>query len=173
MQEDISRHTKYSVKEPYPEPKVQGKNICYANLLLEDYAGMISEFTAISLYVYQHISAEEKYEDYAKLIIGVSISEMKHLELLGETIKLLGVSPVYTNSVCPCNKLWTAEYVNYNNCIKDMLLEDIKSEEKAIDQYKAHICLIKDKYIRKLLERIIMDEKLHLKYFKETYEKYF
>jgi Mn-containing catalase len=170
MPGDISKHTKYSVDLPYPEVKVEQKNIYYANILLQDYAGEVSEFTAVSLYIYQHFVSDERYKDYAKVIGDISIAEMKHLELLGETIKLLGVKPIFTSSVCPCGQMWTANYVNFDTCIKEMLLEDIRAETKAIESYEKHLCLINDKYIKKLLERIILDEKLHLKIFKELYK---
>lgn len=172
MPGDISKHSKYSVDVPYPKAKVEQKNMHYANILLEDYAGAVSEFTAISLYIYQHFVSEDRYKDYAEAIGGISIVEMKHLELLAETIKLLGVKPVFINSICPCGQMWTANYVNFDTYIKGMLLEDIKSETKAIESYEKHLCLINDKYIRKLLERIILDEKLHLNIFKKLYKKY-
>ncbi|WP_123053768.1 ferritin-like domain-containing protein [Clostridium sp. JN-1] len=171
MPGDISKNTKFMAKKSYPEPKVEGKNIFYANLLLQDYAGMVSEFTAVSLYVYQHIVSEDEYADYSYLIGKISIVEMKHLDLLGDTIRLLGTAPIYTNSVYPCNKLWTAAYVNFDCRIENMIREDIKSECAAIEQYNKHICMINDTYIRKLLKRIVMDEEIHLKYLKKFYEK--
>lgn len=89
MPGDISKHTKYIANLPYPEPRVESPNVQYANILLRDYSGAVSEFTAVNLYVYQHFVSDEEYEDYAELIGGISMAEMKHLELLGETIKLL------------------------------------------------------------------------------------
>lgn len=172
MPGDISKHTKYIVDLPYPEPRIERPNVQYANLLLEDYAGAVSEFTAINLYVYQHIVSEGKFDDYAELIGGVSMAEMKHLELLGETIKLLGVKPIYVSSACPLGQLWTPAYVNFTTYIKKMLKEDIEAESKAIETYKYHISIIKDKYIRQLLERIILDEELHLKLFYDMFKKY-
>lgn len=172
MSEDLTRYNKFSVASHYPELKVECKNINYANLLLQDYAGSVSELTAVNLYIFQNISSMNEFKDYSKFIKNIAIVEMKHLHLLGETIKLLGVKPVYTNSLCPCGQFWTGAYVNYTNRILDMLLEDIKSEKQAIINYEKHICLIKDRYIRKLLARIIEDEKLHLKLFKEMYTKY-
>ncbi|MBV7274943.1 ferritin-like domain-containing protein [Clostridium thailandense] len=172
MPEDLTRHNSFSANSHYPEPKIECKNINYANILLQDYAGTVSELTASCLYVFQHIVSEDRYKDYSKLIKGISIVEMKHLHLLGETIKLLGVKPVYTNSVYPCGQLWSAAYVNYTDRILDMILEDIKSEKQAIRNYEKDMCLINDKYIRKLLERIIEDEKVHLKLFKEMYKEY-
>lgn len=172
MPGDISKHTKYSAKLPYPEPRVERQNLEYANILLKDYAGKVSEFTAVSLYSYQHFVSEGKYKDYAELIGGVAVVEMKHLELLGETIKLEGIKPMYINSACPPGRPWNAMYVNYATFIKEMLMEDIKSEEKAIENYKYHMSLIKDKYIRKMIERIIMDEELHVKLFTKELQKY-
>lgn len=172
MPGDISKHTKYIVKLPYPEPRVEKQSVHYANILLKDYAGAVSEFTAINLYLYQHFMSVKEYEDYAELIGGVSMSEMKHLELLGETIKLLGVKPIYIDNACPPGRLWTPGYVNFTTIIKEMLMEDIQSESKAIENYRYHITLIEDSYIRELLERIILDEKLHLQLFNDIYKKY-
>lgn len=172
MPGDISMHTKYIVNLPYPKPMIETQNMQYANILFKDYAGVVSEFTAVSLYVYQHFVSEGEYNDYAKLIGGISMAEMKHLELLGKTIKLLGVKPIYIDNACPPGKFWTPRYVNFTTFIKEMLTEDIQSEQKAIKNYRYHITLIQDRYIKKLLERIILDEEFHLKLFKELYKKY-
>lgn len=171
MPGDISKHTKFSAKLPYPEPQVERQNIQYANILLKDYAGKVSEFTAVSLYSYQHFVSDGQYKDYAELIGGVAVVEMKHLELLGETIKLEGIKPMYINNVCPPGKFWNPIYVNYTTFIKEMIMEDIKSEEKAIKNYKYHMSLIKDEYIRKLIERIILDEEIHVKLFTKELQK--
>ena len=48
-----------------------------------------------------------------------------------------------------------------------MLKIDIFSEESAIKTYTEHKKIIKDKYIREMLSRIILDEKRHLEIFKE------
>lgn len=172
MPENTSEHTKYALNLPYPEPMVEKRSLQYANILLKDYAGQVSEFTAVSLYIYQHFVSEGQYKDYAELIGGISIAEMKHLELIGETIKLLGVKPIYISNACPPGKLWTPLYVNFITSLREMLREDIESEKSAIENYKYHITLIQDNYIKRMLERIILDEEYHLKLFTQLYEKY-
>lgn len=172
MPEGISKHTKYAVDLPYPQPMIEMPNIHYANILLKDYAGAVSEFTAISLYIYQHFVSEGQYNRYAELIGGISVVEMKHLELLAETIKLEGIKPMYMDNACPPGRPWSPIYVNYYANIQKMLLEDIKSEQKAIENYRYHLTLIQDEHIRELIERIILDEELHLKLFAQEYEKY-
>lgn len=172
MPDKISKHTKYAVDLPYPEPMIEEPNIEYANLLLKNYAGAVSEFTAINLYVYQHFVSFGQYNDYSALISGISITEMKHLKLLGETVKLEKVKPMYIDNASPHGKLWSPMYINYTTYIKSMLKTDIKSEQMAVENYRYHITLVRDKYIIKLLERIILDEELHLKLFTQEYEKY-
>lgn len=172
MPENISMQPKYNVNLPYPEVKVEGPNVEYANLLLKDYAGAFSELTAITLYVYQHIMGKGSFDDYAQLVNGVAMSEMKHLELLGKSIKLLGVKPIYFNNVWPPGQLWSSSYVNYSTNIVDMLLIDIETEKKAIENFRHHMMMIKDRFIKELLERIILDEELHVKLFNQMLDKY-
>jgi bacterioferritin len=166
------KHVKYFVKAPYPKIKVEEINVNYGDILLEDFAGSVSELTAINLYVFQHIVSEDIFKDYSELIRGIAIVEMKHLDLLGGTIKLLGVKPVYINSFVPNGQLWNASYVDFSDNILDMIAKDIESEEQAIVQYESHINLIHDRYVRRLLERIVMDEELHIRLFNRLYKKY-
>ena len=155
----------------YPEIKVERKNKEYAYYLLEDYAGVTSELTAITLYVYGHIINKETNKELSKTLKGIFISEMHHLEILGSLIKLLGVKPVYktinNNTLTP----WNSNYVNYETDPVKSLLFNIESEVKAIKQYKEHIELIDDIYIKKILERIILDEIEHIKCFNKLLEK--
>ena len=162
-----------ALPEPYPEPKVQGTNIYYASLLLEDYAGTISEMTAINQYIYHHLTFEKKeFEDLAELEECIAIIEMYHLELLGRTIALLGVSPEYLVIDKGKSVYWNASYVYYGKDICDRLDSDIKAEQQAIRQYREHQVLIRDPHIQELLERIIKDEEYHIKLFCQAFERY-
>lgn len=157
---------------PYPEVKVEEKNPYYADLLSEDYAGRTSETTATLLYSYQHFSAFDSNEEFSKIIKEIAIVEMKHLGMLGETIKLLGREPIY--KTCEASRgdcvMWTASNIDYSTRLKEMLEVDIAAESKAIKIYESHKRLIKDKYIKNMLDRIILDEKRHLEIFKSLYE---
>lgn len=153
-------------KLPYPEIKIEEKNEYYANLLFEDYAGKTSETTAIFLYTFQHIIKENKHENIAKILKEISITEMRHLEMLGETISLLGCNPVFKSN---SNNFWNASNVNYSYNLKDMLIIDIVSEQKAINQYIKHKNTINDKYIKNMINRILDDEFDHLECFKYLY----
>ena len=155
------------VDKPYPEVRVERKNIEYAKLLLDDYASEVGEDRAIHQYVYQKF---DKFKDnplFSKTLSQIAMVEMKHLELLGETIKLLGVNPEFRFVDKNTNYLvyWNSSFVDYTTDIVEMLRSDIKIEEEAIRKYKYHISLINDKYIKALLYRIIEDEEVHIKCF--------
>ena len=45
---------------PYPKIEVEEKNSYYAKLLYDDYAGNVSETTAIFLYIYTYINISRK-----------------------------------------------------------------------------------------------------------------
>lgn len=163
----------YQSNKPYPQPMVTSQNEYYAKLLLEDYAGAISETSAVMLYSHQHFTTDKIYPEYADLIHHISIVEMHHLELLGETILLLGNPARFesyqkeTNSNIP----WTSSNLNYANDMKTMLEADISGETQAITQYRQHIEKINDPYIQQLLFRIIEDEIIHLNLFQNLYQK--
>ncbi len=155
----------YCSSEPYPPIQVEGKNLFYANLLLEDYAGLNGELTAITLYSYQNFSLFTAYPHIAEALSKIAMTEMHHLALLGKTIKLLGLNPFYKYPQYGKYHNWQAS-LNYNSNVSDILKINIKHEQTAINNYLYHISIIKDKYIQKLLYRIIADEKIHIACFK-------
>lgn len=163
----------YESKLPCPLIKVEKRNPYYAKLLLEDYAGESSEDTAIHLYVYQSLVTSEKYQEYKNILMPIARVEMNHLRILGELITLLGLKPIY-GTIENKDKVnfWTSSNVGYNIDIKAMLELDIERETNAIKNYKHHQSIINDKYIYKILDKIIADEKVHLDIFKELYQKY-
>ena len=153
---------KYRVDLPYPEIKVKDKNLEYAKLLHDDYAGFVSEMSAITQYVYGHLVTDKVNEKVTATLEGIAMAEMKHLELLGKAIIALGGNPVYWGTYNNMDQYWNASYVSYSKDVKQLLMDNIKGEQDAIYQYKRHIYIIRDPHIQELLSRIVMDEKLHL-----------
>ncbi len=157
---------------PYPAIMVEKPNIDYAYILLQDYAGAISETTAILMYSYQKFLNIE--EEFTKTIRTIAITEMHHLDILGQLIYKLGLNPVYKTLQSNNNNMlpWTSDFVNYNTNLETILKYNIKSETNAIINYKKHYELIDDIYIKQNIARIIEDEKVHLKCFNNLLEQY-
>ena len=153
----------YAANKPYPNINVKRRNTDYAKLLLHDYAGINGEDTAIHQYFYQSLIVPNK--NLSEDLKHISEVEMKHLDILGRLIELLGIKPIFgvlgDNSLTP----WTAKYIDYSVKVKDILIQNIKHERLAIETYLKHIEVIDDEDIKAILERIIEDEIVHIKIF--------
>jgi bacterioferritin len=158
--------TGYSSEEAYPPVKVTAPNIYYANVLMDDYAGQVSEFTAIMQYLYGDFISDN--EDIGKLFENISINEMMHLDILATLIKDLGGNPIYYDSYA---NPWISSNVFYSKNIVEQLIYSIRIEKEAINGYIKSIDLIKDLYVQDVLKRIIKDEELHIKLFEEALNK--
>lgn len=165
---------KYQSDKSYPEIKVEKKNEIYASILLKDFSGMISEETAIHLYLYQSFAVGEKFKEYKEIIMHIAEVEMIHLRLLGETIQKLGGNPIYgIIGADGTMRLWNAGNVEYARDLKRMLEVNIQSEQEAISQYQNSLNIIQDIYVKQIIKRIVLDEYIHLSIFKKLYASYF
>ncbi|MGI6485048.1 MAG: ferritin-like domain-containing protein [Tepidanaerobacteraceae bacterium] len=164
---------KCSYPAHYPEIRVSGPNIQYARILLEDYSGEVSEFTAIAQYVHHYFVLQSINREIAELLECISFVEMRHLEILGKIISMLGVEPRYvTIGQNNMEKYWDSSYVFYGVSLCDRITSDIAGEWAQIANYRKHIKMIDDPYIRRILERIIMDELHHIDLLSRASQKY-
>lgn len=151
----------------YPIIQVEKPNKYYAHLLSIDYAGAVSEFTAVAQYTNHEMRLTNKYCEIARTVLAISKTEMMHLQMLGELIVLLGEHLTYNVHYNKKKHPWTSKYVYYKTTPEQMILADIEAEKQAIKQYKEHMNLIGDQYINKVIERIIKDEENHILLFNE------
>lgn len=153
---------KYKLDLPYPKVS-GGPEPQTVQLLQEDYAGVTSEMTASSQYMYQHFLLNEQNQKLSEALECIAITEMRHKEMLGRTIARLGGIPAFAAA----NGYWCANFVNYEQDPLRMILANIQSEYAAIYNYRWHIQLISNDSVKQLLERIILDEELHIRIFNE------
>ncbi|MCL2337526.1 MAG: manganese catalase family protein [Firmicutes bacterium] len=158
---------------PFPDVRVKGPNLQYAQLLLDDYAGQVSETTAITQYLYQHRALEPENQEVSDLLLCVSMVEMHHQEVLGDLIVKLGMDPRF-RTIGPNNveTYWDASYITYGTGLCDRIAADIASEWAAIASYRKHQSLINDPFIKAILEKIILDELCHINLFNQVMCKY-
>lgn len=169
---ELHKREKYSDPSPYPEIKVLAPNLCYACLLQDDYAGIVSEFTAISQYLYHYFFFKDIEKELGELLENVSISEMLHMEILADTIKELGGNPIIRGTKSTMGNFWNGSFIYYGDNLCTQLKTDIDAEYKAIEQYEKHINMISDPHIKDILGRIILDEKVHIDLFNEKLLKF-
>lgn len=162
--EDFNIALREMDKVPYPRLETLKPEVGFTKELYNSYAGTAGEFTAITQYVYENITYEDK-GDIAKTIMCVAIQEMKHFKILGEILAKHGCVPYIMGSR---NNKWCSDNVKYRfDSIKEMMKYNINSEEEAIKEYKRLIEKTCNGCIKGIIARIILDEENHIRIFKE------
>ena len=148
---------------PYPPIRVRDRNENYADLLSMDYCGSVSELSAITQYINNENRMSCEDCSLAKMILGIAMAEMIHLQKLGELIYLLGGDVDFVARQSNGKQsYWTPAYLTLPGQFNQMLYADIESEKAAINQYKVHISRMDDEYVNAVLRRIIKDEEYHI-----------
>lgn len=158
--------------ENLPYPDLSGLKTDYANarILMPAYADAESEMTAVLQYVFHSLNFGARgMTELAELMEDVAIAEMHHLDLLGEALLRLGVSPVYSRK--PPNKcdFYSACHVDYSTLPAAMLSAAITAETRAIRGYEQMLDRFTDSTLNALVNRILLDERMHLEHFKAAY----
>lgn len=163
---------KYHVDAPYPKIKEITPNLTYGKMILDNVGGMISEMTAISLYLYNNVIASDKYDQIRTAFLQLSITEMRHLDIFSELAFKLGMDPRLWTCTDDYNEYWSPSYNNYPNQLDALIENAIIGEQKAIEKYAHQASVINDQKVVAILRRIIQDEELHLKILNNLYKKY-
>ena len=152
---------------PYPEIRVERRNPNCARLLSLAYAGQDSELTSILLYVYGHqVARGRKPEMLSEALRHIAAVEMRHLNILGELITLLGSDPRF--SADPRGRVGiNTAMLGYASDPAQIIRNALAGENASVRLYNELIRAIDDRYIREILKRIIKDEEHHVKLFRE------
>ncbi len=153
------------VDAPYPVV-VAGENDFYqVKCIVDDYSGEKGELTAVTEYMYYaYICFNQNDMALAEMFEGIGIAEMMHHKLLGGAIAKFGGNPIIGGA----HDYWTGANVQYTMSKKEMLENSINLEQIAIENYKKAIICTDNVSLKKLIERILADEYLHLEYFNKA-----
>lgn len=143
---------------PYPKIEIKAKNANEVKLLMPVYGGRESETTAILGYIYSHYVTSKTEGDISKCLLSIAITEMHHHEMLGEAIFDLGGTPYIGGNY----NYWQGGYVNYEKDPIRILKNAIAAEKQAIHDYKAVVARTTLPEIKLMIERIILDEQVHI-----------
>ena len=151
---------------PYPEIGTLAPSEYEVRLILPAYGGRGSETTASLTYMYQYYVLDEKYREIASVLEKIAITEMHHHEILGKLIVGLGGTPYYGGN----RGFWQGGFVNYTRSPKEILTSDITGEKEAIRLYQEIATRTKSETVKACVERIILDEEIHINTFNELME---
>ena len=174
----------FSDQAPYPVIQVEEKNRHYAQAMLNNIGSRHSEMSTIALYVYNSTITKKAAEEISFCFHKMSVVEMHHLSIFAQLAHLLGAEPrlwsmerknnglnLWKSNKCRM-RYWNAGYNFYTMQLPQMLKNSIAGERKAIEVYKKQCEWIKDQNVRDNLQRIILDEEVHVKILCRLYEEF-
>ena len=165
-------YMRYFVDKPYPSVDGLDVNVTYGQIILSNIGSVVSEMSAVSLYFYDHVILEEVWPELSKAMHDISIVEMHHLEIFADMCYRLGVDPRLWSCQNDFLEYWSPGYNVYPRQIPSLLENAIIQEEKAIETYQQQAQCIPEPIIQAALNRIILDEKLHVEIFQYFLQQY-
>lgn len=156
---------KYTLDIPYPSIDHLDIHVEYGQMILSNLGGLHSKMNATTLYFYNHIILEKKWPELSFAMEKICIVEMLHLKIFAQMCYLLGTDPRLWDCHNDFLEYWSPGYNVYPRQIQSMLENVIIQEQNTILHYQCQIDSIKDPIIQNMLERIILDEKLHIQIF--------
>lgn len=157
----------YASPEPYPPIQVAEPNLCYAQMLSSVFASAKSELTTITQYTYFSWVLDQEAANLAAALRKIAQVEMHHLNLLGKLMTALGGNPIYRSYPYKRPAFWSSGVLQYQCHIEKALHISIAGEQTAIDSYRHLSKLIQDSGVTKVLQRIVLDEEIHIHFFQD------
>lgn len=157
---------KYTLDLPYPEITVAEKNPEHAKMILSNIGGTDSEMSAVALYCYDHLVTGE-YPEISRAFHAISIVEMRHLSIFGDVAQRLGADPRLWEMAGRRKKYWSADKIRYSTKLRRIFTDALFSENMAVEKYSKQARVIRDPGVVEVLNRIILDEKEHIKILNE------
>lgn len=164
--------SKYAIDLPYPSIEDLDVNVNYGQMMLSNLSGLHSEMNALSLYFYNSVILKKTYPELMKVMKGIAIVEMHHLQIFADMCFLLGVDPRLWDCQNDYLEYWSPGFNIYPRQIHTLLENAIIQEQNTISIYSHQIEIIDEPIICDTLKRIILDEQLHVEIFQEYLKKY-
>lgn len=169
--EETKEQYKYQADCPYPLVCVERMNYAYGQAMLDNYGGSNSEITAINGYLYNHFCTNG-CEEISSCFRKIMIVEMHHLEIFGTLARQLGQDVRLWTRKGKRHLYWSPANASYPRELRAILLQSIQSEKAAIEKYTYQSKHISDANIVENLQRIVMDEILHVELLKDVFHTY-
>lgn len=151
------------VDQPYPSLDALSCDPYSVRIISSAYATSSGELNAIMQYIYHSVNFSCNGDNKrADLLKSIAICEMMHLDLLAEALIRMGAAPVYTAQPPAQYNFYSTKFVSYSRTLRNMIEDDIMGERYAIYTYERMLTRLKNDLVKRLICRIIEDERLHL-----------
>ncbi|MDO4333384.1 MAG: ferritin family protein [Eubacteriales bacterium] len=157
----------FADSSPYPPLRVECPNPGYAAEMLSNIGACSSEMSTISLYIYNSTILTDRCQELSQIFHKIAMVEMRHLDIFSHLAHMLGADPrLWTCSgKRPC--YWSPACNRYPTQTESLLKNALQGEQDAILNYRRQAEQICDAYVVDMLNRIILDEQIHVQIFRE------
>ncbi len=153
----------FSAKAPYPSLEGIQPSPHDLNIVGNSYAGRISEFSAIAQYVYHQLEAKgDGRVPIGQTLLSIAQVEMRHLNILGTVVGRLGGTPSFYYREEGRLVPWQGGLVDGCRQVVEMLQSDLRLERQTIACYHWQGAQVSQPQITAVLNRIILDEEIHV-----------
>lgn len=153
---------------PYPSTDEITTDVVSGQIISFAYATQKGELQATLQYFSHHLYLDK---DDADTLMSIAVAEMHHLDILGKTMLKSGVKPLLIQY--PNSKLfYNTSTVSTATTPSKMIMDDIEGELNAIADYQKMLFVLKNEQVSAIIQRIIIDEQLHLQTLKTVLDKY-
>ena len=149
--------------KPYPEIVNTTEDRETVSILKNLATSKSGELNGVLQYIYQSVVSNKINKEISSIFEEIAIVEMIHLNLLMNAIVSFGGVPRYEDGL---GNQFNTTNINYSFKLKDMLQNNIKDEQIGVSDYSRAAERVKNESLKSLLNRIKMDEELHLQIFK-------
>lgn len=144
---------------PYPSAGGVKENVRFARML---YGSYLAELEAVSNYVYGSIVFGDCLDSLSSLLEHIAETEMMHFNLLGESLKKLGINPIIKARVqTPVIPIIRDTGRGMEEEADKFIAFSINDEKKAADEYARLATITADEAMKTILERLSEDERHH------------
>ncbi len=157
---------------PYPSADTLTEDVQSGQIISFAYATLGGELNAILQYMYHSFRFGQFNADYASVMEQIAVAEMKHLDILGNAMLKLGVDPIYRQIPKTPNVWYNTSCIAYSKTTEKMLMDDIEGELNAIADYKKMLFVLKNEQVEAIIQRIILDEELHVEKLKSLLKRH-
>ncbi len=151
---------------PYPSTETLSVDVTSGKILSFAFASATGELSAILQYVYHQLHLWGTNKQCAETLEAIAICEMRHLQILGQAMIKLGVNPRYVQHPNGC--YFSASCVSQSVAPQKMIMDDLRSELETIAEYKKMLFVLKNEEAQAIVERIILDEQVHVEALKSV-----
>lgn len=163
---------RFAADAPYPSVQVTHQDPELGAQILDNVGGSNSEISTIALYIYNHYITNDEFKSVGEIFRQIAMVEMHHLDIFSGLSLALGMEPRLWTRQNNRFQYWTPSYVNYALDLKTMVLRALNGELAAIEKYEKQIDSTDDNYIIANLQRVILDEELHVEIFRQLIDTY-